>query len=244
MDAVKQFEEERARRIASNGTNERLKRQATGFLQESLRAQYSYNFSWLGRPIIQYPEDLLAVQQIVWRVKPDLFIETGIAHGGSILYHASLLELLGGDRRVLAIDIDIRAHNRAEIEAHPLFHRITMVEGSSLDEKIAEVVRAEAAKRSVVMLVLDSNHTHDHVLGELELYAPLVSVGSYAIVFDGIIEQMSDSFSSGRPWGPGDNPLTATRAFLAENADFVVDEEIDNQLLITAAPSGYLRRVR
>ena len=244
MDAIKQFERERAERIASYTENATLQAKASAFMTESLRAEYSYNFSWMGRPVIQYPQDLLALQEIIWRVKPDLVIETGIAHGGSLVFHASMLELLGGDGRVLAVDNEIRPHNRTAIESHPLFHRITMLEGSSLDDDIVAQVRAIAGASSTVMLCLDSNHTHDHVLGELEAYAPLVSVGSYAVVFDGVVQDMPESFSAERPWGPGNNPLTAIREFLARSSDFAVDSAIQDKLLITAAPSGYLKRLR
>jgi len=244
MDAASKFEKERAERIGSYSTNQSLKDTSQKFLRASLETQYSYNFSWLGRPVIQYPQDLLALQEIIWAVQPDLIIETGIAHGGSLIFSASMLALLGGERRVIGIDIDIRAHNRAAIEQHPMFKHITLLEGSSLDPSIVEQVRVLAADHKNVMLTLDSNHAHTHVLAELRLYANLVSVGSYAVVFDGVIESMPAEFSRDRPWGPGDNPLTATREFLAERDDFEVDHAIEDKLLVTAAPSGYLKRTR
>ncbi|MBJ96179.1 MAG: cephalosporin hydroxylase [Rickettsiales bacterium] len=242
MDPIRQFEKERAQRIKSYATDRRLQEAGSKFIEASLDALYSYNFSWLGRPIIQYPQDLLALQEIAWRIQPDLVIELGIAHGGSLIFQASLLELLGGAGRVLGVDIDIRAHNRQQIEQHPLAHRISMIEGSSIDPAVAEQVHAVAQGAGSVLLCIDSMHTHQHVLRELEIYTPLVSPGSYAVVFDGIIERMPASFSADRPWGPGDNPLTATRAFLNEHPEFEVDEEIEAKLQITAAPSGYLRR--
>jgi cephalosporin hydroxylase len=243
MDPIEQFKLDRRERIASYAENSELQSSASNFLTASLDALYSYNFTWLGRPVIQYPQDLVALQEIAWKLRPDLVIELGIAHGGSLIFHASLLELLGDKGQVLGVDIDIRAHNRAEIEAHPLFHRIQMIEGSTLDTEVFEQVRARAEQAETVLLCLDSMHTHDHVLRELELYTPLVSVDSYAVVFDGVIEHMPESFSADRPWGPGDNPLTATRAFLQGHNEFEVDREIEAKLQLTAAPSGYLRRV-
>jgi cephalosporin hydroxylase len=205
--------------------------------------EYSYHFTWLGLPIIQFPQDILAVQEIVWRTRPDVIIETGIARGGSLILSASLLELLGGDGRVIGIDVDIRAPNRRAIEAHPLARRITMIEGSSTDTAVVERVRDLVSGSSRVLVLLDSNHTHEHVLQELHLYSPFVTTGSYLIVFDTIIESMpADAFPE-RPWGRGDNPATAVQAFLAGNDRFVVDAEIDAKLQISVSPGGYLRCV-
>jgi cephalosporin hydroxylase len=211
---------------------------------KSCEYRYSYNFTWLGRPIIQYPQDLVAMQEIIWRAQPDLIIETGIAHGGSLIFHASILELIGGEGRVLGIDIDIREHNRVEIERHPMFRRITMFEGSSIDEQMLEKVRAFAEGAERVLVVLDSNHTHQHVLRELELYSPLVTRGSYLVVFDSVVEDMPEDAFPDRPWGKGNNPKTAIWEFLERNDRFEIDKEIENKLLITVAPDGYLRCVK
>ncbi len=226
-------------------------------MRESIEARYSYGFSWLGRPIIQYPQDMVAVQELVWEVRPDLIIETGIAHGGSLILSASLLALLDmcdaidsgrpfdprePRRRVLGVDVDIRAHNRAAIQAHPLVGRIDMLQGSSIASEIVEEVHARAAGFRNVMVFLDSNHTHEHVLAELEAYAPLVSPGSYCIVFDTIVENVPKSMYPDRPWGPGDNPMTAVHAFLKRHPEFSIDSDIQKRLLITVAPNGYLRR--
>ncbi|WP_292389769.1 cephalosporin hydroxylase family protein [Methanosarcina sp. UBA5] len=243
MDKNLEFKEECRLRVANYKNDVLLQDSVKSFVNESIRAKYSYNFTWLGRPIIQYPQDIIAMQEIIWQVKPDLIIETGIAHGGSLIFYASMLELLGGDGHVVGIDIDIRKHNRMEIEKHPMFKRITMIEGSSTDEKIAGEVR-RLAEGKKVLVCLDSNHTHEHVLRELELYAPLVSVGSYCVVFDTIVEDMPASSYPDRPWDKGNNPKTAVRAYLKEHNEFVVDEEIENKLLITVAPSGYLKRVK
>lgn len=230
-------------------TDSELEKAAGAFMLASTQPKYSYNFSWLGRPIIQYPQDMVAMQEIIWRVQPDLIIETGIAHGGSLIFMASMLELnaaCGGpaDARVLGIDIDIRAHNRAAIEAHPMSRRIDMIQGSSIAPEIVDQVRARAQGKQRVLVSLDSNHTHAHVLAELEAYAPLTSVGSYCVAFDTVIEDMPADMFPDRPWGPGDNPKTAVWEYLKTHSEFEIDSQMDNKLLISVAPSGYLRRVR
>lgn len=228
---------------------EQIKHTANEFMIQSIPIKYSYNFQWMGRPIIQYPQDLIAVQEIIWNVKPDLIIETGVAHGGSAVFYASLLELnaqSGGPKNaeVWCIEIDLRSHNREALLAHPMYPRLRTIDGSSVDEQIAGLVSKKAAQCQRVLVTLDSNHSHDHVLRELQLYAPLVSVGSYCVVFDTIIEDLEGTEIPDRPWGQGDNPKTAVIEFLSSNSDFVVDEDIDNKLLISAAPSGYLKRLK
>jgi cephalosporin hydroxylase len=205
--------------------------------------KYTYNFTWLGRPIIQFPQDLAAMQEIIWATKPDLIIETGIAHGGSLIFHASMLQLLGNHGRVLGVDIDIRNHNRVEIEAHPMFERIEMIQGSSIDDSIADQVRAISNDAKRVMVVLDSNHTHAHVERELELYAPLVTKDCYLMVCDTLIQDMPAGSFPDRPWDKGDNPATAVEAFLSETDRFEVDAAIDAKLQISVAPGGYLKCV-
>jgi cephalosporin hydroxylase len=243
------FEKETEERIAANVQNRELRAAAAEFMRASIAAKYSYNFTWLGRPIIQYPQDILAMQQLIWAVKPDLIIETGIAHGGSLIFSASMLELNAGcggpaDAEVLAVDIDIRAHNRAAIESHPMFKRISMIEGSSVAPDVVDRVRQRAAEKSRILVCLDSNHTHEHVLAELRAYAPLVSVGSYCVAFDTVIEDLPAGQYSDRPWGRGDNPKTAVYEYLRAHPEFEIDGRIDGQILISVAPSGYLRRVR
>jgi len=243
-DPIQAFLDERIERIHKNGANKALQKAATDFNTESNRAQYSYNFSWMGRPIIQYPQDMIAMQEIIWQVKPDLVIETGIAHGGSLIYYASLLELIGKGE-VLGIDIDIREHNRREIETHPMFKRIKMIQGSSISNEIIEQVRKYASGKQSILVCLDSNHTHDHVLKELEFYSPLVSLQSYIVVFDTIVEDLPEGyFSQKRPWGLSNNPKTAVDEFLAKNDGFEIDTSIDNKLLISVAPKGYLKRIK
>ena len=242
------FEAETAARIAANDANAKLKTDAQALMDSSIRAGYSYNFSWLGRPIIQYPQDIVAMQEIIWRVQPDLILETGIAHGGSLIFSAAMLELnaaCGGpaDAEVLGLDIDIRAHNRAAIEAHPMFKRISMIEGSSVAPEVVEQVRRKAAGKRSVLVCLDSNHTHAHVLAELEAYAPLVTLGSYCVVFDTVVEDLPKELFPDRPWGPGDNPKTAVHEYLKTHDEFEIDRAIDHKLMISVAPDGYLRRI-
>lgn len=243
------FDEEVTQRLAANGRDQALKTSAADFMQRSTGPKYSYNFSWLGRPIIQYPQDMVAMQEIIWTVQPDLVIETGIAHGGSLIFSAAMLELnaaCGGppDARVLGIDIDIRAHNRRAIEAHPMFRRISMIEGSSIAGDVIAQVRAAAAGMPRVLVCLDSNHTHDHVLAELEAFAPLTTLGSYCVVFDTVVDDLATDTYPDRPWGPGNNPKTALRQYLQTHPEFEIDERFDHKLLISVAPQGYLKRVR
>jgi cephalosporin hydroxylase len=241
MDPIESFKQERLARIEAQGTNNALRAAGKEFMEQTIRSGYSYNFTWMGRPIIQYPQDMIAMQEIIWALKPDLIIETGIAHGGSLIYYASLLELIGKGE-VLGIDIDIRAHNRQEIEKHPMFKRIKMIEGSAIAESTAQQVREAAKGKQTVLVSLDSNHTHEHVLEELRLYAPLVTPGSYMVVFDTIVEDLPQGYFE-RPWDVGNNPKTAVWEFLKGNDQFVIDNSVDNKILLSVAPQGYLKRV-
>jgi len=238
----KEFEERNQQNIEKMNEDTDLKNLTNSWFASSSKYEYPYHFSWLGRPIIQYPQDILAIQEIIWKIKPDLIIETGIARGGSLIFSASILELLGNGE-VLGIDVDIREHNRIEIENHPLFKRITMLEGSSIDAKIIEKVSEIAKHNLKIMVFLDSNHTYEHVLQELNLYSPLVSKGSYLVVFDTIIEDLPENFNKEivvRPWGKKNNPKTAVFDFLKKNNRFEIDLDIEKKLLITTNPSGYL----
>jgi cephalosporin hydroxylase len=227
-------------------------------LMAGLGGNYTYNFKWMGRPIIQFPQDMVSIQELVWKLKPDLIIETGIAHGGSLMLSASMLALLDmcdaiergeilnpreSRRKVLAIDIDIRAHNRAAIESHPMSSRIQMIQGSSIAPEVIDQVKVISKDYQRVLVFLDSNHTHDHVLAELKAYAPLTSIGSYCVVMDTLVEDMPDEIFSDRPWGLGNNPKTAVWEFLKTHPEFAIDKSIDNKLLITVAPDGYLKRI-
>ena len=256
-DPNQEFEIQCRNRVASYPANKPLVDAAEAFLDASVDAKYSYNFSWLGRPIIQYPQDVLAVQEVIWRCRPDLIVETGIAHGGSLIFSASMLTLLDvcdalergasfdprtSSRRVIGIDIDIRAHNRREIEKHPLSGMIDLVEGSSIDAGIVASVQDRARQAKRVLVCLDSNHTHDHVLAELEAYAPLVTSGSYCIVFDTFIETRPAGSYPDRPWDKGRNPMTAVDAYVKTHPEFTIDHAIDDKLVISVAPRGFLRR--
>jgi len=251
------FRDDVNERLSANARNSDLIEKTKAFLNASIEAQYSYNFFWLGRPIIQYPQDMVAFQEVVWNVKPDLIIETGIAHGGSLILSASLLAMLdycdavenGGvvdpkapKRRVLGVDIDIREHNKTAIESHPMASRIDMIQGSSIDSAIVSQVHELAQTYERVLVCLDSNHTHDHVLAELEAYASLASKGSYCVVFDTVIEDLPAEMFPDRPWGPGNNAKTAVHKFLKTNTQFEIDKAIDQKLQISVAPDGWLRR--
>ena len=244
MNHLEQFMKEREKDIDKMSKDQKVIEFGKLFIEETAKYKYSYNFTWLGRPIIQFPQDIITMQEIIWRVKPDLVIETGIAHGGSLIFYASMLELLGSNGEVLGIDIDIRKHNRKEIENHSMFKRITMIEGSSIDKDIAKQVRDFAKEKKNVLVVLDSNHTHEHVLKELKLYSSLVTKDSYLIIFDTIIEGMPKNYFSDRPWGKGNNPKTAVWEFLKTNDRFKIDKEIENKLLITVSPDGYLKCIK
>jgi len=252
------FPKEVKERIASYPKEIEMVDAAAKFLQASTGPKYCYNFSWQDRPIIQYPQDIVAMQELIWEVKPDLIIETGIAHGGSLIFSASILAMLDmneaieagtsldpstSKRKVLGVDIDIRDHNRTAIEAHPMASRIQMVQGSSIADDVVAEVRAIAGQFSRVLVCLDSNHTHDHVRAELEAYAPLTSVGSYCIVFDTLIEDMPASEYPDRPWGPGDNPKTAVWKYLKTHPEFEIDKAVADKLLITVAHDGFLKRL-
>mgnify|MGYP000682586691 CR=1 FL=1 len=243
ISPIEQFKRERKENIRRLGKDKNLKSLALKFIIDSAKYKYSYNFDWLGRPFIQIPQDMIALQEIIWKTKPDLIIETGIAHGGGLIFYASMLELIG-EGEVVGIDIEIKEHNRREIERHPLSKRIVMIEGSSTDEKIVKEVQKIVKKHKKVMVCLDSLHTHDHVLKELNIYSKFVTKGNYLVVFDTIIEFLPKGFYKDRPWDKGNNPFTAVKEFLKHNKNFVVDKEIENKLLITCAPGGYLLRIK
>lgn len=235
--------QEKRERIARFGHDTEFRALSNQWRAMALERKYMNNFSWLGRPLIQLPQDAMALQEIIWAVQPDLVIETGIAHGGSLVLSASMLEMIGKGE-VLGVDIEIRAHNRQAIEAHPLAKRIRMLEGSSIAPEIVAQVQAAAAGKKSVLVCLDSNHTHEHVLAELQAYAELVTVGSYCVVFDTFVEDMPDDYVwTDRPWGKGNNPKTAVWEWLPSHPEFQIDKSIEDRLLVTSAPDGFLRRV-
>lgn len=253
MNPNDRFKQEVEANIAGLEQDADLQALSRVWVREITRHKYAYNFRWMGRPVIQFPQDMIAMQEIIWDVRPDLVIETGVAHGGSVVYYASLLELIGHGE-VIGIDVEVRPHNRQAITEHPMSRRIRLVEGSSTAPETIEAVRELAAGRRAIV-VLDSNHTHEHVLKELEAYAPLVCEGGYCVVMDTIVEDMPPDFFADRPWKQGDNPKTAVREYLrrlegsgTKAADgavlaFDVDTALEAKLLITVAPEGYLKRV-
>lgn len=259
MDPIKQFALERESIRQSLGASKEGAQLTRSWMNFAQAGKYSYQFDWLGRPIIQYPQDIVVMQELIWSVKPDLIIETGIAHGGSLIFSASMLALLdmtdaieagkntldlsACPRKVIGIDIDIREHNRAAIESHPMSSRIEMIQGSSIEQNTIDKVKAAAAGYRRVLVCLDSNHTHDHALAELVAYAPMTSVGSYCVVFDTVVEDMPAEMFPDRPWGPGDNPKTAVREYIKSHPQFVVDKGLDDKLQISVAPEGFLKRV-
>jgi cephalosporin hydroxylase len=259
MNPVDEFKKQVSENIQALGHDKDVQALSRIWSRETNKLGYTYNFSWLGRPVIQYPQDLQAIQELIWEIKPDLIIETGIAHGGSLIFSASMLAMLdyceaveqgksldpqASKRRVLGIDIDIRQHNRDAIEAHPMSHMIEMIQGSSIDQEIVTKVREFAKGYKRVLVCLDSNHTHDHVLAELEAYADLVSVNSYCIVLDTLIDDMPADMMQNRSWGPGNSPKSAVHEYLKSNSNFEIDKKIDYKLLISVAPDGYLKRVK
>lgn len=248
-NTLKQYRLDALKRAVSYQKNRKLQQAWQIFHNELVKVKYAYNFFWLGVPIIQESQDMQALQEIIWEVKPDLIIETGIAWGGSIIFSASMLALLEacgkikkGD--VIGIDIDIRPHNKKAILTHPLSKKITMFEGSSTDKEIIRKVTKFAKSKKRVLVCLDSNHIHNHVLAELRAYAPLVSIGSYCIVGDTGIEDLPVGITSDRPWGKGNNPKTAVREFLKENNNFEIDKIIASKLILTGSPDGYLKRIK
>ncbi len=243
MNPIEQFKQEREADIAAMGQDEELKRKSLDWMLHADKYKYTYNYTWMGRPIIKYPNDVMIMQELIWRLKPDLIIETGIAHGGSIIFSASMLELIGHGE-VVAVDIDIRKHNKDEIENHPMKKRITMYEGSSTDPAIVETIRKHTEGKKTVLIALDSNHTHQHVLDELNLYAPMVTVGSYIVCPDTFVEFFPKGYVKDRPWDVGNNPMTAVWEFLKHNPDFCIDKDINNKLMITEGIDGYLKRLR
>ncbi len=259
MNKIQEFENEVSKNIAALGKDQALQQLSLKWIREISTHKWAYNFSWFGRPAIQFPNDAWVMQELIWKIKPDLILETGIAHGGSLIFSASMLALLDmvdaiesgttidpnkSKRKVLGIDIDIREHNRHAIEAHPMFSRIQMIQGSSIAPEIIDQVKKIAKDYKRVLVCLDSNHSHAHVLAELKAYAPLTSQESYCVVFDTVIEDMPDKFFSDRPWGKGNNPKTAVWEFLKEHSEFEIEKQIDNKLLISVAPDGYLKRIR
>lgn len=260
MNDEKKFKLQVEQNIQALGESEEYRKYALDWmLSASTVGNYSYNFEWLGLPIIQFPQDMVALQELVWKIKPDLIIETGVARGGSLMLSASLLGMLdycemlesgvqvdsarAVRRKVVGVDIDIREHNRERILEHPLSKHVELIQGSSIDDRTVGQVKEFVDQANTVMVLLDSNHTHSHVLSELEMYSDFVSLGSYCIVFDTVVDRCPPELFQDRPWGAGNNPMTAVNEWLGRQSNFVVDKELEAKLGITVAPNGYLRRV-
>jgi len=247
MNPTEQYLHDRDEQAKRNRKDKQIKTDVVAFMDTVHRTNYVKNFAWMGRPILQLPQDMIAMQEIIWEAQPDLIIETGVAFGGSMVFYASILEAIGGQGQVIAIDIDIREHNRAELSEHPLCKRFVMLSGSSTDDNIIKQVKRfiREAGATKILVALDSNHTHEHVLRELELYAPLVSLDSYIVVFDTSVEYLDPKYiPEGRPWGKGNNPMTAVREFMKGNFEFKADTYIENRILLTSAVGGWLKRIK
>lgn len=244
MDDRESFQNSRTESISKNGSNTELKELTHQWFMKASDNKYSYNFDWLGLPIIQFPQDILAIQEVIYKTKPDIIIETGVARGGSLVLSASLLQLINNNGKVIGIDIDIRPHNRQAIEDHPLSKNIVLIEGSSISNEVLEEIKKYITDDKKVMVILDSNHTHEHVLMELELYSPFVTKNCYLVVMDTVVEDMPDNYFPDRPWGRGNNPKTAVHEFLSSNQRFEIDKQIQDKLLITVAPDGYLKCIK
>ena len=243
MNTVEEFEEQKKSRIAGYGKDHEFQALCKDFVKKSCFNQYTYNFSWMGRPIIQFPQDMIVMQELIWEIQPDLIIETGIAHGGSLVYYASIMELIGKGR-IIGVDVEIRDHNLKAMEEHPMFKRIKMIEGSSIDKKIVKKIFKLAERKKKILVLLDSSHTHSHVLEELKSYSPLVKKGSYVVVFDTVLEDMPKNSFPNRPWDKGDNPKTAVKEFVKKSNRFKIDVDIERKLMITSNPSGFLKCVK
>lgn len=230
--------------IKKQGQNESLKKLSVKWRSEASKSKYVYNYEWMGMPVIALPQDIMAMQEIIYKINPDLIIETGVARGGSSVFYASMMKLLGGTGKVISIDIDIRPHNYVKIANHPLSSYIQLIEGSSVDPKVYTKVLGLSKSKKRIMVFLDSNHTHKHVLQELKYYAPMVTKGSYCVVMDTSIEDEPESNFPNRPWGKGNNPRTAVWEYLKINKHFTIDYEIQNKLLITSAPDGFLKKIK
>ena len=257
-DPITLFENECSEESYKQARDKSFVKLSDSWLNKSWRHKYTYHFKWMDRPIIQMPQDILALQEIIWKVKPDLIIETGIAHGGSICLSASLLALLEMEdnynktdlnkikrnRKVVGIDVDIRKHNKEKLNNHFLSEKMVMIEASSVDLKTFEKVKKISRDYSNILVILDSNHTDEHVLKELNLYVSLVSQNTYCIVFDTIIEKMDDAFSKDRPWSKKNSPKSAIEKFLKANESFEIDHSVDARLMLSMAPGGFLKKIR
>lgn len=238
-----EYREKMAENITGIAQDKAFQESSLSWMNQSIAHKYSYNFEWMGRPIIQYPQDIIAMQELIWKVKPDLIIETGIAHGGGLLFYASMMELLGGDGQVVELEQHILPDVREALPKYPQMKRITMIEGDSISDQVAEQVYKIAQGKKRVMVALDSCHTHAHVMAELARYAPLVKQGGYVVVFDTIVNDVNQVAYVDRPWDETNNPKTAVHEFIGNNKRFEIDHAISDKLQITVCPDGFLKCV-
>jgi len=243
MDDTKKFFLDSKKNIKLMNEDDSLKKLSWKWFVETFKHRYPYNFTWLGLPIIQYPHDLHILQEIIWDVKPQIIIETGIARGGSLLFYASILMLLQNKGKVIGVDLDLREHNRKKILSHPMSKNIILLNGSSTDSSVIKKIKKHLTSAKRCLVALDSNHTHDHVLEELRTYSRFVSKNSFIIVFDTHCEFLPKKLIPDRPWGKGNSGFTAVKQFLKENKNFSL-EGIEKKTLISCAPYGFLKRIK
>lgn len=242
-DDRQDFEDSKRRQSLALGQDSAAFRQSLDLVTALDAFDYSYLWSWMGVPIIQMPADVMATQEVIWATKPDVIIETGVARGGSVLFMASLLEMIGKGK-VVGVDIDIRAHNRSAIESHPMAKRVVLIEGGSVDADTLDRVRAEIPRGARVMVVLDSDHSRAHVLAECRAYGPIVTPSCYMVVADtlaGHVTEANAPKKRSKVWFKGDEPLSALQDYMAETDRFEVDEVLNGKLVLSSSPGGYVR---
>jgi len=241
---LRKFKKNVDKNIKSMSRDKELKRKSISWMLHADKYKYTYNYRWMGIPIIKFPNDIVVLQEIIWKVKPDVIIETGIAHGGSIIFSATMMDLIGNNGLVIGIDVDIRKHNRLEIEKSKFYNRIKMIEGSSTSNKIVNKIKKYIKPKHKVMVFLDSNHTYSHVKNEIEIYSKLVTKNSYLVVEDTFTEYFPKNYFSNRPWDVGNNPIIAIKEFLKKNKNYKIDKNINDKLSITETFDGYLKRIK
>ncbi len=244
-DEINNFYKERMQSLRDIQSDNELKQKSIEWMIDADKYKYSYNFSWMGRPIIKYPADMIVQQELIWSLRPDLIIETGIAHGGSIIFSASMMKMMGINGEVIGVDIDIREHNRILIESHPMSDIIKMYQGSSIDINIIKKIQKKANKHKTILVILDSCHSQEHVLNELRLYSQFVTKNSYIILPDTFIEFFPKGyFAKDRPWDKGNNPYTALKIFLNNNDNFKIDKDLSSKACISETIDGYIKKIK
>ncbi len=241
-----EFENSKLVSIDNLGHDKEIFSQSKEMIKSLDKYNYSYLWSWLGLPIIQWPADIMATQEVLWQVKPDVVIETGVARGGSVVFIASILKMMGKGK-VVGVDIDIRSHNREAIMSHPMANLIKLIEGPSTSEDVLQRVSTEIKKTDVVMVILDSDHSYEHVLSECNEYSKFVSKGSYLVVADTFVGHLTEEEAPknrSKLWFKGNEPLAARDEFLKNNPNFIIDNHINNKLVLSSSPGGYLKCIQ